>query len=467
MKSSTQIIVLILSSLLLSAIPLFADDCSDALTEAKREYNAGNYNKARELFVYIQEECGNSYGASDQWIQKCDEASNPSSNSAQSTSSSPTSASSSKQASQPTLSVSETSIYASASGTTQYLTVSSNSAWEISQPTGSIYSVSRSGSNTLIVAINKNSTTKSRTDWFYVRTTDGSKTVKVTINQAAGSSSTSSGSISNSSSTSSSAYLSLSKTSLSSPAAGTTEYITISTNKEWVIVHPTGTMYSVTRYSSSMIKVVISPNNGGSRQDFFIIKTKDESKSVRVNLSQTQGSSSYSSNSGNSSYYNSSSSYSGNNKSRYRPLSYHDKVQRWYNYSGRLECAWWSPKIFIGTNWGVEMSALDFRLWLFEVDPLAFGAKLSYNLDYQFYYMPKVKCYIPMTNNWSASMAIGPSFAIDNYTKGYYAFNNPWFVAELAFRCHHWNSAVNTDLFIRYNEGFVVGVAWSFTKAWR
>ncbi len=112
------------------------------------------------------------------------------------------------------------------------------------------------------------------------------------------------------------------------------------------------------------------------------------------------------------------------------------------------------------------MSVFDFRFWCFEVNPIAIGVKVNYSLDYQLYYMPKIKAYLPMTEIWSSSIALGPTFGLMNNSDGN-CFQNTWFTAELAFRCHHKNSSVNTDLFIRYNEGFVVGVAFSFTKAWR
>lgn len=90
---------------------------------------------------------------------------------------------SSSSSSSSSLSVSRTELNVSASSTTEYLTVTSNTSWEVEYPSAAMYSVTRSG-NTLTVKINANSNTTSRSDYFRVKTTDGSKVVKVTINQS-------------------------------------------------------------------------------------------------------------------------------------------------------------------------------------------------------------------------------------------------------------------------------------------
>ena len=80
------------------------------------------------------------------------------------------------------MSVSKTSISSSASGTTEYITVTSSKSWEVQYPSGSMYSVTRSG-NTLTVRINENTSSESRTDFFNVKTTDGSKVQKIQLSQ--------------------------------------------------------------------------------------------------------------------------------------------------------------------------------------------------------------------------------------------------------------------------------------------
>ena len=452
----------------------YADECSDWLNDANSAFNQQQWDKAKHYYNLIKNHnCG--YNVSDR-IRQCDEHLNPSSQSvsqeSQISTTSPANApaknsSSSKSASSsapaPYLSLSKTSITASQYSTNEYITVSSNRDWIIQFGNGSWYSATRSG-NTIKVIINQNNGER-RQDFFNVNTTDGSKSVQVRISQAPAATQSSSSTSSSNSSSASIAYLSLSKMAITASAAGTTEYITITTNRKWEIQHPTGAMYSVSRYSDNMVKVVISKNTTGtSRSDYFKIRTTDGSKTVKVSLSQGVGSSSTSSSNYSSSSY-SNSSYSNTSKYRTRS-SYSGVVQDWYSNAGRIECSWWSPKVFVGSNWGYEQSMIDCRFWLFEISPAVIGVKLTYRLDYQVYYAPKIKAYIPMTDTWSMSMAIGPNIGISGLSSKNSLFKDLWLNAEIAFRCHHRNSAVNTDLFMRYNDGIAVGVAWSFTKAW-
>lgn len=66
-------LLLLFVSLYLLHIPslLFADDCTDALEEAKSCYEQGDYVKAKALFEYVQAECGDDYGDVVTWISKC------------------------------------------------------------------------------------------------------------------------------------------------------------------------------------------------------------------------------------------------------------------------------------------------------------------------------------------------------------------------------------------------------------
>lgn len=49
--------IIILSLLFAFAyVPIYADDCTDGLTEARALYNNDNYQKAKELFEYVKSE---------------------------------------------------------------------------------------------------------------------------------------------------------------------------------------------------------------------------------------------------------------------------------------------------------------------------------------------------------------------------------------------------------------------------
>ena len=60
MKHNNIYILAAFMMLFCTAIPaLYADEiCDISLQEGKTAYNAGNYQKAKELFEYVKSECG-------------------------------------------------------------------------------------------------------------------------------------------------------------------------------------------------------------------------------------------------------------------------------------------------------------------------------------------------------------------------------------------------------------------------
>ena len=225
---------------------VLADDCSDALSEAKSLYNSGNYAKAKSLFEYVKSECGSSYGDATNWIAKCDDALTPK------------------------LSLSRSSVSVGASSGSTTITVTSNRTWELRNTSSSMFSVSKSG-NTITIQYYSNSSTSSRDDYFDVVTTDGSKSVRVNFYQGGKSASPS---------------LSVSKTSISASANGITEYITVTCNTTWEVQYPSGTMYSVTRSGNTLTVKINANSSTESRSDYFNVKTTDGSKVQKIELTQ-------------------------------------------------------------------------------------------------------------------------------------------------------------------------------------
>ena len=226
---------------------VLADDCSDALSEAKSLYNSGNYAKAKSLFEYVKSECGSSYGDATNWIAKCDDALTPK------------------------LSLSRSSVSVGASSGSTTITVTSNRTWELRNTSSSMFSVSKSG-NTITIQYYSNSSTSSRNDYFDVVTTDGSKSARVNFTQSGKSVSPS---------------LSVSKTSISAGASGITEYLTVTCNTSWEVQYPSGTMYSVTRNGNSLTVKINANSSTESRSDYFNVKTTDGSIVKQIQLSQS------------------------------------------------------------------------------------------------------------------------------------------------------------------------------------
>lgn len=227
----------------------YADEtCDQSLIEAKQKYNAGNYAKAKALFEFVRDECGSNYGDVNSWISKCNSALNPS------------------------LSLSRSSISFGASSNTSSISVTSNRNWNIRSSGANWFSTSVSG-NTINVSCSSNSSSSSRASYFDVITSDGAKSVRVSVSQSGASSSSTS--------------LSVSRTTLSVSSAATTEYLTVSCNSSWEIQYPSATMYSVTRSGNTLTVKINANTSTESRSDFFNIKTTDGSKSVKVTLNQS------------------------------------------------------------------------------------------------------------------------------------------------------------------------------------
>ncbi|MBQ8938920.1 MAG: BACON domain-containing protein [Paludibacteraceae bacterium] len=88
------------------------------------------------------------------------------------------------EASSAHLSLSKNSISAPSNGTTVYITINATTAWEIEYPSTGMYSVTKSSSNSIRVVVNKNTSSSSRSDFFNIKTADGSEKVMVSISQS-------------------------------------------------------------------------------------------------------------------------------------------------------------------------------------------------------------------------------------------------------------------------------------------
>lgn len=233
----------------------YADEtCDQSLIEAKQKYNAGNYAKAKALFEFVKDECGSNYGDVNLWISKCNSALNPS------------------------LSLSQSSLSFGPSSNSSSITVTSNRDWNVRTSGASWFTTSVSG-NAINVSCYSNSSSSSRSSYFDVITSDGTKSVRVSISQSGNSSST----------------LSVSHTTLNVSSSASTEYLTVSCNSAWEIEYPSASMYSVTRSGNTLTVAINANTSTESRSDFFNVKTIDGTKSVKVTINQSAKTVSYSS----------------------------------------------------------------------------------------------------------------------------------------------------------------------------
>lgn len=149
--------ILTLFALLHIPFACIADQtCDHALSEGKEFYKSGDYNKAKQLFEFVLNECGANYQDASVWLAKCSA----------------------------TLTVSKTALSFDANAGVQTISVVSNRDWRVEHTASNMFAVLRNG-NTLQVTIYENTTTASRSDYFIVKTIDGSKSCKVSLQQSA------------------------------------------------------------------------------------------------------------------------------------------------------------------------------------------------------------------------------------------------------------------------------------------
>ena len=405
------------------SFPLFADDCSEYLSEGKQHYNNGNYQKAKECFVYVKNECGTYYGDVTNWINKCDIALAP------------------------TLSVSKYLISCSADATTQYITVTSNTTWQIEHQTGTMYSVTKNG-NTLTVRINANTSTAAREDYFNVKTTDGKIVKKITLKQSGkiiSNSSTSSTKTTSSSSANTTTTLSVSSTYIYSSYSGSTRYLTVTSNTEWELLYPTGSMYSVSRSGNQLTVYIHSNSNNEGRKDFFKVRTKDGSKEVKITMEQGANTSARTSN---SSRTKKTTSYNSG------LTAYQKYIQNQEN----IEITWFgvNASLCTGVEAGLSLFRLRFGWFQLNLCEMTFGSDFITGEEVVSIYQPSINFLIPTGYDGSFYFGAGPTITASEY------YDIFWFKTELGYR-YHWGLIASSDFFMRYDGMFTIGVSiqWS------
>lgn len=458
--------VLLLSLLCLCGESTFAQTIcySDHRQKGIEAYKEGDYKLAKKHFEFILNSCDDKPAVNDiqRWIDKCNAALKPTtttprtsnSTTEHNTGNKTTSSGSvnNRQNVTPYLYVGKTYISCSANGITETIAVTCNGNWSIQYPSSSMYSATRSG-NGIQVHITANTSTSSRSDFFNV--VCGDKVIKISLSQS-GRQNNSNSNTSQSTTTNSAPTLSVNKTSIIIGSSGTTEYLTVNSNRAWEIQFPTGGMYSATR-SGNTIKVVINQNTTtNSRQDFFNVRLTDGSKVIRVNIWQSgrtttsQSSSSYGSSSSRSNYSNRTS-----NQSTYHQSAY----QRFINTNGSVAITWFGMSGEIGTGATFTESLLRFRLGPIELRPLDItgGYNFIYGTTY-FAYQPILDFYIPTSSDKALYFGAGPSIGSGD--------REFWFRAEGGL---HWEWGVyaSSDFYFRYDGMYTAGVSIQWSSKWR
>lgn len=408
---------------------LYADDCTDGLTEAKALYNSGNYQKAKELFEYVQSECPYNYTEASNWIAKCNDALKPkTSNTKQSPPKANTSTTSYLKVNG---SSSNSTVYLMKMNSSKTITVSCSTSYSVYN-IPSWCSISNRTSTSFTLNYQANPNTYKR--YGSIDISGGGTSIRISLEQDANTAS--------SNSTNSSSSLKVNKSSIVATAAGVTEYITVTCNKAWEIQHPSGGMYNATR-SGNSVKVVINTNTTTStRTDYFNIRTIDGKETIKISLSQSGKSST-------------TSSYSSYNSNRNYSLS---KYQQYTRYCGDYEITWFGIRAGICTGISYGYRLFSFRLGPVQINPAEIT--IDYNLvneEIAGIYTPSVDFFIPFQEDAALYFGGGPSVHLGISDETYV-----W--ADVSAGVHwHWGVSASSDFFVRYNGSFMFGVSiqWS------
>ena len=418
--------------LIFCVAPLLADDCADGLTEAKTLYNSGNYQKAKELFEYVQSECPYNYTEASNWIAKCNDALKPkTSNTKQSPPKANTSTTSYLKVNG---SSSNFTVYLMKMNSSKTITVSCSTSYSVYN-IPSWCSISNRTSTSFTLNYQANPNTYKR--YGSIDISGGGTSIRISLEQDANTAS--------SNSTNSSSSLKVNKSSIVATAAGVTEYITVTCNKAWEIQHPSGGMYNATR-SGNSVKVVINTNTTTStRTDYFNIRTIDGKETIKISLSQSGKSS--------TNYSSSYSSYNSSSSNKYASYSSYSTYDKYCYNQGDFEVTWYGMNTSICTGYEFSISALRLRWGWFQIQPLELMMGYNFITEWEnFAYQPTINFIIP-TSGWDAIyFGAGPS--IGTY--------DIWFKTEAGYR-FHWGNSASSDVFLRYDGMFTIGMSiqWS------
>ena len=415
--------------LIFCVAPLLADDCTDGLAEAKALYNSGNYQKAKELFEYVQSECPYNYTEASNWIAKCNDALKPkTSNTKQSPPKANTSTTSYLKVNG---SSSNSTVYLMKMNSSKTITVSCSTSYSVYN-IPSWCSISNRTSTSFTLNYQANPNTYKR--YGSIDISGGGTSIRISLEQDANTAS--------SNSTNSSSSLKVNKSSIVATAAGVTEYITVTCNKAWEIQHPSGGMYNATR-SGNSVKVVINTNTTTStRTDYFNIRTIDGKETIKISLSQSGKSST-------------TSSYSSYNSNRNYSLS---KYQQYTRYCGDYEITWFGIRAGICTGISYGYRLFSFRLGPVQINPAEITIDYNFvNEEIAGIYTPSVDFLIPFQEDAALYFGGGPSVHLGISDETYV-----W--ADVSAGVHwHWGVSASSDFFLRYNGSFMFGISiqWS------
>ncbi len=226
--------------------------------------------------------------------------------------------------------------------------------------------------------------------------------------------------------------LTLSHSTINASSGGITDYITVSCGKAWEIQYPSGTMYSADRIGDQVRVKILQNKTYSARTDYFYIKTKDDTESIKVYLSQNPA-------------------VQPITTTTTTEIIRESAYKKYCVNNGSFEVTWFGTNFSIGTGFEYSISALRLRWGWIQVNPL----DLSIGVDFLelmgtsliYSYQPSINFVIPASEN--EAIYVGAGAVVGNYI---------WFKAEAGYRLH-WGKNASSDIFVRYDGTVTFGIS--------
>ncbi len=421
---------LLLIVCIFSVVYCYSDEtCDDALKEGEKCYKARDYEKAKELFNFVKNECGDLYGDVSRWISECDryilkpKDTKPSQKNTPIKHGKPTSVETQKPPS-PKLLVTGDFISAfSKDGEERTFTIQCDGEWGVTyfykdlerkQRLDSVFIIEKKDKNKLILSCRPNSYIYSRSVQFDIFVRED-RTIKQTIylTQEAGPYTPP-------------RYIEATADGYIFDSKGGTFKITVSTNATGWYVASMSNWLKCRNKTDNSVEVYCDRNTTDfSRSGTITLKTVTGNKTKIISFEQ--------------------------NKKKKSPSEK-------YFYNGSYSIKWANISLALGYPFNFDFSILDFRAYWFDISLLNFGIQTDYSGSHNWYWQPNIGVTIPIDDSSAIRLSAGPKY---NFTHPYYDYRfglgKDWlFHAQMGY-VFEWDDNWGSEFFVRYNGCVAIG----------
>lgn len=303
--------VIILNILLLTFVATInsQNDCDISLQEAQKAYNEKNYPLTKILCNHIISNCGENYGNVQEILQEIEEANN-----------------------EPFLTLSNKDIFINGDGGDTTINVICNRDWTLILDNSDMFFSVLKKDKCVKIRVEENDGENIKHGYIDIQTIDGTISKRINIYQFSKSNNNTKVEI---------PYLFINKSKIYNSAAGSREYIKVTTNSEWDVQVEPYMPFSLTKQNDTLIVDIFKNNSNLSHTEHFFIRTTDNSVIKKVTIIQS-GNTSYDETEFNNEQYErqeSTNSFQNKEKTRINtePTLYVDKTSIYTNYDATTE----------------------------------------------------------------------------------------------------------------------------------